>query len=458
MRNKLSASSDKARPGGRPAHDHVARITERHYEVRDNELHVGGVPVTQITGEFGTPIFVYDQAAIYNQLEQIKSMLPSRFGLFYSIKANPNATILKCMLNQGCGLEVASIGELYQALNAGCGPDRIIFAGPGKSWTELAAALGAGIRETHVESIDEARCLNDLAERSSKVAPIALRINPLESSGGAMRMGGRASPFGIDEEQMHHVLNEVATLRSLQVEGVHLFMGTQILDAEMLITQYQNALSIAREVAEHIQRPLKTIDFGGGWGTPYFEHEKELDLDRVAAGIGTIAKQMAADPMLASAKGILEPGRILVNSAGIYLARVLRTKFSRGKTFVITDGGMHHHLAASGNLGQTIKRNYPVAIANKLGLPTTQAVDVVGPLCTPLDMLARQAKLPLVEAGDIFAIFQSGAYARTSSPHGFLSHDSPAEVMVHDGVARLIRRRGQPQDYLRDQNEFQLTR
>jgi diaminopimelate decarboxylase len=197
---------------------------------------------------------------------------------------------------------------------------------------------------------------------------------------------------------------------------------------------------------------LQTIDYGGGLGTPYFAHERELDLQEVARVFADTGQQMKSDPLLADTEGVIEPGRFLVNEAGIYVSRVTRVKDSRGKKFAVVDGGMHHHLAASGNLGQTIKRNYPVAVLNKLGLPQTQPTEVVGPLCTPLDALARQADLPPVEAGDLFGVFQSGAYARTSSPHGFLSHDSPAEVMVADGAPRLIRRRGCPEDYLNDQH------
>lgn len=266
-----------------------------------------------------------------------------------------------------------------------------------------------------------------------------------------MRMGGRAAPFGIDEEHLDATLTQLLTLSHLKIVGIHLFMSTQVLDAQILIEQYHRALQIARHVAARIPHPLQSIDFGGGLGTPYFPNEHELDLSVVAAGLGEIAACMVADPLLSTAKGILEPGRYLVNEAGIYLARVTRVKHSRGKTFAVIDGGMHHHLAASGNLGQTIKRNYPVALANKLTASHDQAVDIVGPLCTPLDTLARKVELPPIERGDLLAIFQSGAYARTASPHGFLSHNAPAEVMVSDGVVKLIRRRGEVDDYLRDQ-------
>ncbi|MBT8097210.1 MAG: diaminopimelate decarboxylase [Woeseia sp.] len=426
-------------------------MIESHFDTRGDELVIGGLTVSELSEQFGTPLFIYDQAALQRRIEQVKAVLPDRFNLFYSIKANPNAAILRTFLRQGCGLEVASGGELFQALSAGCPPDRVIFAGPGKTRTELAAALEADIREIHVESIDEIRTLSELATQDGNVARVALRINPAEASGGAMRMGGRASPFGIDEEELEIALDEATTLENVQVTGVHLFMATQILEAETLIEQYQLALRIAREVASRIPGPLASIDFGGGWGTPYFAHERELDLQELAAGIARVQQQMQEDPLLATAEAIIEPGRYLVNEAGLYLSRVTRVKRSRGRVFAITDGGMHHHLAASGNLGQTIKRNYPVAVVNKLERPVAEKTDVVGPLCTPLDMLARQIELPPVEPGDLFGVFQSGAYARTSSPHGFLSHASPAEVLVVDGRGSLIRRRGEPDDLLHDQ-------
>lgn len=447
----MSNESIQKKPDRRPAHDHVARLLKNYFELRGSDLVIGGCSVTQLTEEFGTPLFVYDQAIIQHKIEQMRSLLPANFRLYYSVKANPNAAILRYFLEQGCGLEVASGGELRQALHAGCSPDQILFAGPGKTKLELTAALHASIQEIHVESLEEARCLSQLAQQAGKVASIALRVNPVDAAGGAMRMGGRASPFGFDEEELEQVLNEILDLPGLKIVGVHLFMATQILDADTLIGQYLRALTIAKSVASRLPNLLKTIDFGGGLGTPYFPHEAELDLAKVATGIDEVVDQMKNDHLLASAIGILEPGRFLVNEAGVYLATVTRVKESRGKKFVVIDGGMHHHLAASGNLGQTIKRNYPVAILNKIGQPRTETVEVVGPLCTPLDTLARQAALPEVQAGDLFGVFLSGAYSRTSSPHGFLSHDSPAEVLVANGNATLIRRRGTTEDLLRDQ-------
>ncbi len=334
--------------GKQLTHDHVARLVERHFDQSNSELIIGGVLVSELVARFGTPLYVYDKSVIVKKIEEVQSLLPPNFDLYYSIKANPNAAILRLFLEHGCGLEVASGGELLQALNAGCPKERLIFAGPGKTADELASALEASIREVHVESLEEARCLDKLAKVKGQTARIGLRINPVGGSGGAMRMGGQASPFGIDEEEMDHVIDEILKLAHVRIVGVHLYMGTQILDADVLIGQYQRAVTIAKSVADRIPNPLETVDFGGGLGTPYFGHETDLDLAKVAEGIALIATEMKSAPRLANANGVLEPGRFLVNESGLYLARVTRIKKSRGKTFAVIDGGMHHHLGALG--------------------------------------------------------------------------------------------------------------
>ena len=434
-----------------PKANQVARVVDKYYGVNENELCVGGLPVTTMVEQYGSPLFVYDQGIISRKISEVRSILRPRFQLFYSIKANPNASILKLFLGEGCGIEVASAGEIHQALAAGCTADQIIFAGPGKTEPELDLAIEMTIREIHVESVEEAKLINQLAGKRDQVVRVALRVNPVDSAGGAMRMGGKASPFGIDEEEIDSAIDEIDSLSNLYVQGVHLFMGTQILDADVLVGQYHRAVSIAQHVASRLGRPLETIDFGGGLGTPYFAHESELNLECVAQGIADIDQRMNADPLLSNTTAILEPGRFLVNESGIYVARVLRVKHSRGKTFAVIDGGMHHHLAASGNLGQTIKRNYPIAVLNKLGMAEDTPVEIVGPLCTPLDTIGRGIMLPVIESGDLVGVFLSGAYARTSSPLGFLSHNTPPEIMVSEGRSTLIRRRGEPRDCLRDQ-------
>ena len=266
-----------------------------------------------------------------------------------------------------------------------------------------------------------------------------------------MRMGGKPAPFGIDEECLDAALDRLLAEPAIAFRGIHLFTGTQILDHAVLVAQYRRGIEIAARAADRVGHPLHTIDFGGGLGIPYFAHENELEMDPLRVELAALAADLRGDPRFAGTQLVVEPGRYLVGEAGIYLSRVIDVKTSRGKKFVIVDGGMHHHLAASGNLGQTIKRNYPIALANKLTAEPLETVDVVGPLCTPLDVLARGASLPAAEVGDLVAIFQSGAYARSASPLGFLSHPAPPEVWVESGRDRLIRRRGEIDDYLRDQ-------
>jgi diaminopimelate decarboxylase len=424
----------------------------RHFGARGGELLVGGIPVGELAARHDTPLFVYDAAILDRQWRALREALPAPFEIFYSVKANPSQAILRSFLERGCGLEVASGGELSQALAAGCAAERIFFAGPGKTPPELAAALARGVGEIHVESVVEARRLAALARRARRAPRVALRVNLCAAvEGGGLRMGARPAPFGIDEDRLDEAVDAIRREPSLDVAGLHLYLGTQILDAGVLVAQYAAGLETARRLAKRLDRPLATIDLGGGLGVPYFEHERRLDLDRLGRGLDRLAEEIAADPALSGARLVLEPGRFLVAEAGIYVARVTDVKVSRDRTFVITDGGMHHHLAASGNLGQTIKRNFPLAVVNKLDRPAGEVVDVVGPLCTPLDMLARGVRLPPVAVGDLIGVFQSGAYARSASPLGFLSRPAPPEVMIGHGRDRVVRRRGRDEDHLADQ-------
>lgn len=436
--------------------DHTKALIQRRFSVAGGELCVGGIPVGSIAAEHGTPLFIYDQGIVEATFARLRQAYPSQFAIYYSVKANPNQAFLKFFLDKGCGLEVASGGEIHQALAAGCSPDRIVFAGPGKTSAELRDALSHDIGEIHVESLTEIERIARLSRESGKPAKIALRINPRASDeGGAMRMGGGPAPFGIDEESLPAALDRVLAEEKLDLRGVHIYAGTQILDHSILIKQYREALRLGRQVAERLGRPLKTIDVGGGLGVPYFAHERQLDLGRLSEGLAEIAETVAKDPLFAGTRFIVEPGRFLVAEAGLYVARVNDIKVSKGEKFVILDGGMHHHLAASGNLGQTIRRNFPVAVLNKLDRPLVETCRVVGPLCTPLDVMARGLSLPETEVGDLVGVFQSGAYARTSSPLGFLSHATPPEVWIEAGTGHLIRRRGQYADFLHDQCEAQ---
>jgi diaminopimelate decarboxylase len=429
----------------------LATLPQRKFNASDEELYMGEVPVTSIADRFGTPLYIYDRHILERQWTKLRDALPTEFTISYSIKANPHRNILQFFLNKGCGLEVASGGELFQAFGAGCPPDRIVFAGPGKTEPELEFALSQSIGEIHLESMRELERISAICRRLNQQGRVALRINPMGSvQGGAMRMGGRPAPFGIDEECLDDVLDQILSDSIIEFRGIHLFIGTQILDHTILINQYRYGIEIAKRVATRLGHPLHTIDLGGGFGIPYFPHEQELNMEGLAKGLAALMAEVKDDPLFSGTQFMVEPGRFLVGEAGVYVTRINDIKVSRGKKFLIVDGGMHHHLAASGNLGQTIKRNYPLAVVNKLDNAPEETVDIVGPLCTPLDVLGRGVTVPKTEVGDLIGFYQSGAYARSASPLGFLSHPTPPEVWVEDGQPRLIRRRGKYEDYLRD--------
>jgi diaminopimelate decarboxylase len=432
--------------------DLALALTRRYFSTANGALYVGSIPVGAIAAKYGTPLFIYDSAVLHRKWATLRNTYPPEFAISYSVKANPNRTVLKYLLAKGCGLEVASGGEFYQAIRAGCPVEKIVYAGPGKTEAELELVLSQGIGELHIESLGELERVRTISRRLGLQARVAVRVNPSpEAEGGAMRMGGKASPFGIDEENLDAVLDQLLEDPALEFRGVHLFSGTQILDHLVLISQYHHGLEIAKQVASRMQRPLHTIDFGGGLGIPYFPNEQELDMAELRQSLTTFMVKARGEALFSGTQFMVEPGRYLVGEAGIYVARIIDIKVSRGKKFLIVDGGMNHHLAASGNLGLVIKRNFPVALLSRVDSPAEETVDIVGPLCTPLDVLARTTNLPKAEIGDLVGIFQSGGYARTASPVNFLSHPAPPEIWVEGGRDYLIRRRGKYRDYLQDQ-------
>ncbi len=429
--------------------EHVRTLATRNFGWSGGELRISGVPVSAIAAHYGTPLFVYSGQTIDRKLALLRDAIPSHFTITYSAKANPNLAILKHFVNKGCGLEIASGGEFHQALRAGCPNQKILFAGPGKTEAELELVLAHGIGEIHAESPLEVERIATISRRLGVQARVAVRVNPRgDAQGGAMRMGGKAAPFGVDEERLDIVLDRLLSESAIEFRGIHLFTGTQILDYNILLCQYRKGLEIAKRVAGRLQRPLRTVDFGGGLGIPYFPSEQELDVEGLRECIAKLMAEVMDEPWLAGTQFVVEPGRYLVGEAGVYVARINDIKVSCGKRFLILDGGMNHHLAASGNLGQVIKRNFPIAILNKLDKAAEETVDVVGPLCTPLDTLARDLEIPRAQVGDLVGILQSGAYGRTASPLGFLGHPSPPEVWVDGGGVTLIRPRGSYTDPL----------
>ena len=325
------------------------------------------------------------------------------------------------------GFDVASAGEMTVALDTPMAAERVSFAGPGKTVTELTQALAAGIT-LNAESSNEIHRITAAAERLGITPRVAIRVNPdFEVRASGMHMGGGAQPFGIDVERVADVLHELGAL-GLDFEGLHIFTGSQNLDAEALVESENKTIELAISLSKHAPGPVRTLNIGGGFGIPYFPGDRPLDLSAIGANLTELMP--AIEKYFPDTRVVLELGRYVVGEAGIYVCRVIDRKVSRGKTFLITDGGLHHHLAASGNLGQVIRRNYPIAIGTRIEDEPTEAVDVVGCLCAPMDVLARNSYLPVTNIDDLIVIFQSGAYGLTASPVGFLSHPVPIEVLV----------------------------
>ncbi len=423
--------------------DLAQSLLSENFGQQDGELLIGGIGARELMAAHGSPLYVYDQTILETRYRALADAVGGFAQVYYSIKANPNPAVARCLVHCGAGLEVASGAEFLLARAAGCAAENILFAGPGKGRGELELALTGGVGEVHLETFEEIELVSALAVQLGRPVSVALRINPgAAAAGGAMRMGGKPAAFGFDEELLEEAVDAVLSHPALRLDGIHLFAGTQVLQAQVLLQQWTYGLELARRLAQRLGRPLRRIDLGGGLGIPYHAGTQALDLAAVKAGVAELAQQRAADPLLAGAQVLIEPGRWLAGPAGVYLMTVRAVKTSRGQRFVICDGGMHHHLAASGNLGQVIKRDYPLLAATRMDQPAAGHACVVGPLCTPLDTLGRDASLPDVRTGDILAVLQSGAYGLSASPVGFLGHPMPAEVMVKHGVARRVRQAG----------------
>ncbi len=398
------------------------------FAVQGGELLIGGQPLSRLAARIGqTPFYAYDRAALSRRVAELRAALPAEVELHYAMKANPMPALVGHMARLVDGIDVASAGELQVALDAGADPRHVSFAGPGKRDAELRQAVAAGI----LVNVESAREIAPLAAASAALgvpARVALRVNPdfeLKSSG--MKMGGGPKQFGVDAEEAPAVLAEIGRA-GLAFEGFHLFAGSQNLKAEAIVEAQQKSFALALRLAEHAPAPVRTLNLGGGFGIPYFPGEQPLELAPIGAALANIVAEAAG--RLPQARIMLELGRYLVGEAGIYVCRITDIKVSRGHTFLVADGGLHHHLSASGNFGQVLRKNYPVAIGNRMDAPAGEPVSVVGPLCTPLDLLADRMALPAAQIGDLVVVFQSGAYGASASPQGFLGHPRVSEALV----------------------------
>lgn len=398
------------------------------FDVVDDCLQIGGRALTRLAAEIGhTPFYAYDRAKLTQRVELLRRALPRDAHLHYAIKANPMPEVVRHLGALTDGLDVASAGELRIALASGVEPRTISFAGPGKGIEELREAVLAGVT-VNLESETEMQRLATLG-RELGVRPFAaVRVNPdfeLKTSG--MKMSGGPKQFGVDAERVPQMLADLGRL-PLQFVGFHIFSGSQNLRADAICEAQRKSVALAIELARHAPGPVQLLNIGGGFGVPYFPGEAGLDLAPIAANLRELGDEVHA--ALPQAELVLELGRYLTAEAGIYVCRVIDRKLSRGQVFLITNGGLHQHLAASGNFGQVIRKNYPVLVGNRVRGTEREVVSVVGPLCTPLDLLADRMEMARADIGDLIVVLQSGAYGLTASPLRFLGHPAPAEVLV----------------------------
>jgi diaminopimelate decarboxylase len=393
------------------------------------ELRVGGMPLSRLASRVGsTPFFAYDRAVMNARIDRLRELLPSRVELSFAMKANPMAAVVQHLSQRVDRIDVASALEMRCALDTAIRPDRVSFAGPGKTPAEIRQAVAAGVI-VEVESTTELIRVLAAGDELGLTPLVALRVNPdFSVKGSGMRMGGGPQQFGMDAEQIPQILAEYAGA-GMDLLGFHVFAGSQNLNAEVIVEAQRRTVDLVTRLADELPRPIRYLNLGGGFGIPYTERDRPLDLGVVAAGLHDLIDGPIAE-RFPEAATVIELGRYLVGEAGVYVTRVVDRKVSRGRTYLVVDGGMHHQLAASGNFGQAIRRNYPLIVGNRTDADTGEGVTVVGCLCTPLDLLGDDVELPPAGIGDLIVIFQAGAYGLTASPTAFLGHPAPAEVLV----------------------------
>ncbi|WP_411970040.1 pyridoxal-dependent decarboxylase, exosortase A system-associated [Paucibacter sp. Y2R2-4] len=403
-------------------------VSMSQFAQRDGELVIGGERLSVLAERVGqTPFYAYDRQLLKDRVASLRQALPAGIELHYAMKANPMPAVVALMAGLVDGIDVASAGELKVALDAGAVPHDISFAGPGKREQELRQAVASRVL-INVESMREVHLLGRISEQIGLPARVAVRVNPdFELKGSGMKMGGGPKQFGVDVEQLPELLAELPR-RGLVFEGFHLFAGSQNLRPEAICEAQQKSFDLALRLAALAPSPVRFLNLGGGFGIPYFPGEQRLDLQSIGENLAAL--QARARQEMPEAKLVIELGRYFVGEAGVYVTRILDRKISRGQVFLVTDGGLNHHLSASGNFGQVIRKNYPVTIGNRLSQSEREVASVVGPLCTPLDLLADRMELPLAREGDFAVVFQSGAYGASASPQAFLGHAPVVEVLV----------------------------
>ncbi|AGT11071.1 type III PLP-dependent enzyme [Paracoccus aminophilus] len=386
-----------------------------------------------VAATFGTPAYVYFTDVLAARLARLKAAFAGRFDISYAVKSNPNPALLGWMRDRLETLDISSGGELSLAQRAGWPPERISFTGPAKRESELRAAISAGIGELVLESLREARLANQIALAIGKVQPVLLRLGPDRvPKGFGDQMAGRPSPFGIDIEAAPEVIPETLSLPGLRVIGLHIYSGTQSLKADAICENWRGFITIFREICARYDLTPERLIFGAGLGIPYHPGDQELDLEAIAEVINPDLDALKTDPRFGETRLALELGRYLTGPAGVFLTQVLATKHSRGRDIALCDGGLNANLAATGNFGMVLRRNYILRRVggDDAGSRPIGPVDIAGPLCTSIDRLGTGVELPRLDEGDLVVIQNCGAYGPSASPINFISHPWPNEVLV----------------------------
>jgi diaminopimelate decarboxylase len=420
-----------------------------YFDLTQSILHIGQRDALALAKAHGTPLYVYDAAIFEAKYKKLRQALPAQVDIFFAIKSNPSLAVVNLFRSLGAGVDLASLGELYTALKAGVTPQKIVFTGPSKTEGEIEAAIKSNIFAINAESERELERIDRIARAYGKKFPIGLRLNvgfaPKERT---TVIGGTApQKFGIDVVRALEALKLAKGLRNVELIGIHIFNASQVLDAKAMINNAENIFATAFELSQKANVDLKYIDMGGGLGIPYTEEERELDVTLFGKGLAEILARYTAKGLPKNLRVLLEPGRYLTAEAGVYLTRVIDIKESRGQHFVLVDGGVHHLLRPT-----WFPTGHPVRVVNKFNQEARMTYSIGGPLCTALDYLAKNVMLPPLEVGDLLAVFDVGAYGFTESMPYFLSHATPAEVMMLSSKDYLIRPRLTPEEYLQSQS------
>lgn len=398
------------------------------YTAVDGELTIGGVTACALVEQAGdTPLFVYSSEHLRARVAALRTSMPERLAIHYAMKGNPFPPVLALMNGLVDGFDVASGGELELALSAGVAAHLISFAGPGKRDRELERAISLGVT-LNCESEGEVERAIDIGLKLSITPRLAVRVNPsFDLKGSGMKMGGGAKQFGVDAERVPALVHRIIAAGA-EWRGFHIYAGSQALKADAIIEMQAQTLALVAELTQAVGVSPPHVNLGGGFGIPYFPGDEPVDIIAVGAALSVAFDSLP--PSLTNTQFCIELGRYLVGEAGVYLTRIVDRKISHNEVFLITDGGLHHQLAASGNFGTVIRRNYPVAIATKFGSEPEEVASIVGCLCTPLDKLSDSANLPRADVGDLVALFCAGAYGASASPANFLGQGPALEMLI----------------------------